>query len=154
MGPRSGKRLPGPDPDDAYAVKYFKRHRDDDPSEEVPGFTFLRDCPATIRRRMFAVVIKVAKTPPPKFAGGGFWEAMHGEMTGWHEIRLTGPGREQFRLFCLLDANPAPPAEHKNVLAIITGMRKPPGQIFSPTDYARVRTLGDEYRSRVPRSSA
>jgi hypothetical protein len=24
-------------------------------------------------------------------------------MTGYHEIRLTGPGREQFRLFCLLE---------------------------------------------------
>lgn len=29
--------------------------------------------------------------------------AMHGKMTGWHEIRLSGPGREQFRLFCLLE---------------------------------------------------
>ena len=28
---------------------------------------------------------------------------MHGAMGGWHEIRLTGPGREQFRLFCLLE---------------------------------------------------
>ena len=24
-------------------------------------------------------------------------------MGGWYEIRLTGPGREQFRLFCLLE---------------------------------------------------
>jgi hypothetical protein len=28
---------------------------------------------------------------------------MHSTMTGWHEIRLTGPGREQFRLFCRLE---------------------------------------------------
>jgi hypothetical protein len=28
---------------------------------------------------------------------------MHGEMTGIYEIRLTGPGRDQFRLFCLLE---------------------------------------------------
>jgi hypothetical protein len=45
----------------------------------------------------------------PEFAaaGGGKWEAMHGAMGGWHEIRLTGPGREQFRLFCLLENAPA-----------------------------------------------
>jgi hypothetical protein len=24
-------------------------------------------------------------------------------MGGWYEIWLTGPGREQFRLFCLLE---------------------------------------------------
>ena len=29
---------------------------------------------------------------------------MHGTMGGWYEIRLTGPGREQFRLFCLLES--------------------------------------------------
>jgi hypothetical protein len=29
--------------------------------------------------------------------------AMHGNMGGWFEIRLTGSGREQFRLFCLLE---------------------------------------------------
>lgn len=27
---------------------------------------------------------------------------MHDEMAGWYEVRLTGPRREQFRLFCLL----------------------------------------------------
>jgi hypothetical protein len=30
-------------------------------------------------------------------------EAVHGSMGGWYEIRLTDPGREQFRLFCLLE---------------------------------------------------
>ena len=28
---------------------------------------------------------------------------MHGTMGRWYEILLTGPGREQFRLFCLLE---------------------------------------------------
>ena len=31
------------------------------------------------------------------------WEAMHGEMGGYYEIRVTGPGREHFRLFCRLE---------------------------------------------------
>ena len=45
----------------------------------------------------------VGEAPPPRFSGGGKWEAMHGSMGGWYEIRLTGPGREQFRLFCQLE---------------------------------------------------
>ncbi|HLM84879.1 MAG TPA: hypothetical protein VK272_01680 [Solirubrobacteraceae bacterium] len=28
---------------------------------------------------------------------------MHGDMGGYYEIRVTGPGREQFRLFCMLE---------------------------------------------------
>jgi hypothetical protein len=28
---------------------------------------------------------------------------MHGNMGGWHEIRLTGLSREQFRLFCIIE---------------------------------------------------
>jgi hypothetical protein len=28
---------------------------------------------------------------------------MHGSMSGFYEIRLSGPRREQFRLFCLLE---------------------------------------------------
>jgi hypothetical protein len=28
---------------------------------------------------------------------------MHGTTGGWYEIRLTRPGREQLRLFCLLE---------------------------------------------------
>jgi len=31
------------------------------------------------------------------------WEAMHGEMGGFYEVRTQGPNREQFRLFCLLE---------------------------------------------------
>jgi hypothetical protein len=50
-----------------------------------------------------AVLDAVAASPPARFSGGGKWEAMHGTMSGWYEIRLTGPGREQFRLFCLLE---------------------------------------------------
>ena len=28
---------------------------------------------------------------------------MHGTMKGYYEIRITGPGRMQHRLFCILD---------------------------------------------------
>jgi hypothetical protein len=69
----------------------------------VPGADFLDGCPAKVRGMILAVLDAVAAAPPPAFSGGGKWEAMHGDMGGYHEIRVTGPGREQFRLFCLLE---------------------------------------------------
>ena len=52
---------------------------------------------------MRAALIAVATAPPKRFAGGGYWEAMKGEMTGWFELRVDGPARHHCRLFCLLD---------------------------------------------------
>jgi len=75
------------------------------------------------------VLDAVAAAPPPRFSGGGKWEAMHGAMGGWHEIRLTGPGREQFRLFCLLENGTHDELARRGLqqcaIAVITGMRKP-----------------------------
>lgn len=57
---------------------------------------------------MLAVLDAVAEAPP-QFSGGGKWEAMRGTMGGYYEVRSTGPNREQFRLFCILEAvNPHP----------------------------------------------
>ena len=79
-------------------------------------------------------------------------------MRGWHEIRLTGPGREQFRLFCLLENGTAPELARRGLprraLAVITGMRKPWRTTFSERDYQRVRALGDEHRRNYPRRIA
>jgi hypothetical protein len=67
---------------------------------------------------------------------------MHGTMGGWYEIRLTGPGREQLRLFCLLENG-----------TVITGMRKP-WRTVSGRDYQRVRELGLEHQQNYPRRVA
>lgn len=72
-------------------------------SGRVPAEEFLDGCPANIEARFAAVLEAVRDAPPPQFSGGGYWEAMHGDMGGYYEIRLTGPGRRQYRLFCLLD---------------------------------------------------
>jgi hypothetical protein len=69
----------------------------------VPGADFLDGCPPKVRGTILAVLDAVAAAPPPAFSGGGKWEAMHGNMGGYYEIRVTGPGREQFRLFCVLE---------------------------------------------------
>ena len=69
----------------------------------VPAADFLDGAPPKVRGTILAVLDAVAAAPPPAFSGGSKWEAMHGEMGGYYEIRVTGPGREQFRLFCLLE---------------------------------------------------
>ena len=62
--------------------------------------------------KLIAVVKAVADAPPPAFSGGGKWEAMHGSMRGYHEIRVTGPGRRHYRLFCILDNGSAEELEN------------------------------------------
>jgi hypothetical protein len=44
---------------------------------------FLDDCPGTVDAQFTAVLDAVAAAPPPRFSGGGKWEAMHGTMGGW-----------------------------------------------------------------------
>ena len=98
-----------PGRNDPHDVVFFRRHTDDDPSQSVPAREFLMACPTTVRARFAAVLVAVASAPPHRFAGGGYWESMHGEMVGWFEVRVDGPkpgggkGRHHYRLFCLLD---------------------------------------------------
>ena len=140
-----------PSSDDVHEIVFFKRHRDDDADETIPGRVFLKEtCPAKVRATMNAALIAVAAAPPKRFAGGGYWEAMKGEMAGWFEVRVDGPDRHHYRLFCRLDY------EAKNIakplLVVVTGLDKPFRTTLTAADYARVRSLGDEYFARSPRS--
>lgn len=60
---------------------------------------------------------------------------------GWYEIRLTGPGCEQFRLFCLLGNGTGGELARRGLpwsaIAVITGLRKPWRTVFSERDYRR-----------------
>jgi hypothetical protein len=124
----------------------------------VPAADFLDACPAKIRGTILAVLDAVAAAPPPAFSGGGKWEAMHGEMGGYYEIRVTGPGREQFRLFCVLEnadkRTLTARGLHGPAIAVIAGMRKKTGTVFSERDYAKVRQIGNDYTAREPRRIA
>jgi hypothetical protein len=77
---------------------------------------------------------------------------MKGEMTGWFEVRVDGPRRHHYRLFCRLDydARDRP----KALLAVICGLDKPFRTQPADADYRRVRDLGEEYLRRNPRSLA
>jgi hypothetical protein len=124
----------------------------------APALDFLDTCPGAIDAQFTAVLDAVAAAPPPRFSGGGKWEAMHGGMAGWYEIRLTGPGREQFRLFCLLENGTVDELARRGLrrpaIAVVTGLRKSWRTTFSERDYERVRTLGKEHRRNYPRSIA
>ena len=152
---KRGEESAGPkvDRQPPWAIVYYR-----DVGGVVPALEFLDACPGKIDAEFTAVLDAVAAAPPPQFSGGGKWEAMHGTMTGWHEIRLTGPGREQFRLFCLLE-NADDEALLKRglvkpAIAVIAGMRKPWRTTFSERDYDRIGQLGDEYKSDHPRRIA
>lgn len=146
----SPKKRPAEDPNAPWHIHLFQRHRDDDAARTVPAREFLDRCPTGVAADIIATVKAVAEAPPPRFAGGGQWQVMRGSMKGFHEVRVTGPGRRRYRLFCILERG-APGLGGPSVV-LITGMDKPPGSGFSGADYARVRALGLEFRSRSPRS--
>jgi hypothetical protein len=146
----------GPRPEDPYDIVYFRRHEDDDPTRSVPGRSFLRSCPVSVRAKLAAALIAVATAPPHRFAGGGYWEAMRGPMSGWFEVRVDGPrpgggkGRHHYRLYCLLDEDAKD--VDRPLLVVITGLDKPFRTTLSDREYAAVRVLGEEYRARNPRT--
>jgi len=73
-------------------------------------------------------------------------------MTGWFEVRVDGPQRHHYRLFCRLDydAKDRP----KPLLVVIDGRGKPFRTQLSEADYRNVRALCEEYLRRNPRSLA
>ncbi len=124
----------------------------------VPAIEFLDGCPTKVAANLLAVLEAVADAPPPQYSGGGKWEAMHGAMGGYFEVRTTGPGREQFRLFCLLENADEEELARRGLdnpaIAVIAGLRKPWRTTFDERDYRAVRTLGDDHTSDYPRRIA
>ncbi len=130
-----------------------------EPDGAAPALQFLDGCPTKVEALMIAVLDAVAAAPPPQFSGGGRWEAMHGDMSGYHEVRATGPGREQFRLFCILENGTDQELAERNyskpTIAVIAGMRKPHRTVFNGGEYETgVRRFGDRHLAMIPRRIA
>ena len=102
---------------DAWDVKVFQLHPDDDPNETCPAEEFLDACPDSVAADLIAIVDAVAASPPPRFTGGGMWEAMRGRMRGFYEARTRGPDRRLYRLFCILERE-APGLDRPSVVVI------------------------------------
>jgi hypothetical protein len=77
---------------------------------------------------------------------------MHGDMHGYYEVRVDGPNRQHYRLFCVLERDGDAVGLGAPSIVLITGKEKPFRTVLLAKDYAAVRQLGDEYRSRKPRS--
>ena len=138
-----------------WRIHFFQRHARDDVDETNPGRDFLEMCPTKVRQMMLAVLTAVAEAPPPMFSGGGKWEAMHGEMKGYYEIRVDGPKRHHYRLFCVLEHDEGGKLGLGGPsVVIVAGKDKAFRTVLSAKDYAEVRALGDQYKSRAPRSVA
>lgn len=141
-------------PSDApHELAFFKRHRNDDATQTSFGLNALLSFPTKVRARLLATLAAVAQAPPKRFAGGGQWEAMHGDMTGYFEARVTSStpnGKWHYRLFCLLDDDATGRASP--LLTVIDGAAKPYRTTLSERRYAEVRELGEEYLGRNPRS--
>ncbi len=107
-----------------------------------PAREWLRDLPAKPAAEVIAVVKAVRDAPPPAFAGGGKWEAMHGEMAGVYEVRCR-QGGQLHRLFCLLDrTHPDGPA-----LVMLDGDSKSNRTAMPASVYRRVRERRDTYQA-------
>jgi Txe/YoeB family toxin of Txe-Axe toxin-antitoxin module len=135
-----------------WYIHFFQRHEDDDPDQSAPARDFLDTCPSAVAAKLLAVVKAVAEAPPPAFSGGGKWEAMHGTMHGYYEVRADGPKRRHYRLFCMLDRDGATVGMDGPSLVLLTGKDKAFQTVLSAADYAEVRRLGQEFMSRRPRS--
>ncbi len=146
------KKQPKGVPPTPWLIHFYQRHADDDPKQGVPGRDFLATCPDKVRQTMLAVLTAVADAPPPAFSGGGMWEAMHGDMSGFYEVRVDGPKRRHYRLFCVLERDGESLGLDGPSIVIITGMSKPFRTTFRERDYKAVRELGGECKKRKPRS--
>lgn len=135
-----------------WLIHFFQRHADDDVDETVPGQVFLDSCPDKVSAQMVAVLRAVAEAPPPAFSGGGKWEAMHDEMSGYYEVRVDGSQRKHYRVFCLLERDGAQLGLGGPSIVLIDGREKAFLTELRKEDYAAVKKLGDEYRRRKPRS--
>jgi Txe/YoeB family toxin of Txe-Axe toxin-antitoxin module len=137
-----------------WGIVYYRTKQGD-----IPAEAFLNACPTKVEATILAVLEAVRAAPPPAFSGGGKWEAMHGTMAGYYEVRVTGPGRRHYRVFCLLD-NGSPEELRKRGferphIAVINGMVKSHRTEFSDREYRKdVRGLGDDYLSTLPRRIA
>lgn len=92
----------------------------------------LENSPTSISIRFFAIVEAVCDQWP-RFSGGGYWEAMHGDMSGYYEIRIRNQTLN-YRFFC---------RSERGLLLIICCLRKRVGSTFKPDEYERVKGIFD-----------
>jgi hypothetical protein len=102
--------------------------------------SMLSSLPSGERSKFYAIVTAVRSAPLGSFSGGGYREAMHGEMRGLFEIRYRGKRPWLNRFFCSVNGE-------LRQITILAGVRKKDGEAISPRTYAEIRALADELTS-------
>jgi Txe/YoeB family toxin of Txe-Axe toxin-antitoxin module len=128
-----------------WLIHFFERSSADEASRCVPTVDFFESLPPKVAAEINAVLDAVAEAPPPAFAGGGKWEAMHGDMAGIYEIRVQGGGQNH-RLFCLLERDAADLGGSS--IICLGGLSKPRRSAASPKDYKRILRYRAEFQRR------
>ena len=89
------------------------------------------------RAKFSAIVTAVCNAPTGSFSGGGYWQALHGELRGLFEIRFQGKSPWLYRFFCAVNSREA-------CLYIFAGARKKKGEKLTTRTYAEVLSLAEE----------
>jgi hypothetical protein len=143
--PKSSASSPSP-----WLIHFFQRHPADDPDRSIPAREFLDSVSDAVAAEIVAVLAAVAEAPPPAFSGGGKWEAMKAEMSGFYEVRVTdndAAGRKMnHRLFCKLVRDAADLGGSS--IVCVGGLSKPQRSAARPGDYRTVKRLGVEFERR------
>lgn len=126
-----------------WAVHYYR----DPDTGELPADAFLDEVPDTVEEKLLATLEAVRKAPPPSFSGGGRWEAMHGSMNGYYEVRADGPKRTHYRLFCLLVRDGKAVGLGGPSIVVISGLSKAFRTKLKERDYASIREMADKMRA-------
>ena len=134
---------PSPVEPEAWKIHFFQRPGPGGSSHQIPAMDFLDGLPPKVAAEIQAVLEAVAAAPPPSFSGGGKWEAMHGDMAGFYEIRVQGGGRNH-RLFCVLERDAGDLGGSS--IVCIDGLSKPRRSAAKMSDYRRALSYRTEFR--------
>lgn len=128
-----------------WLIHFFRRHRSEDSARTTPAVDFFESIPEEVAAQIQAVLDAVAAAPPPSFSGGGKWEAMHGDMAGFYEVRVQF-SQANYRLFCVLERD----AEGLGGSSIvcIDGLVKPRRSAAKARDYRRAVSYRREFEKR------
>ncbi len=110
---------------------------------------FFKTLPVKVQAKLTSILAAVAVAPPGRFAGGGYWEAMHGQMRGFYEIRADFQ-KMHYRMICLLDYEAI--ESSGPLLVIVAGLSKPIGTTIKSEIYADVKSAGLRYLTVNPRA--
>ena len=121
------------------------------PDSTIPGKRFLDGIPTKIAAKFGIILGAVAKAPPHRFSGGGYWEKMQAPLIDLYEVRIDdGFSKKHHRLFCTLDY--AAMNSMSPYLVILDGRTKSYFSVLSRSEYSKIMELKNAYFEINPRS--